>query len=914
MERQRSAGRFNLAPEQLSARQFDFVAKKPGKYVLELKVFDGKRLSEPATVEVIVVAPKPLIVDIEQPSVHELPGSPAVAPPPAKSKAIGTVINGDKPFKVGDTIVLDGSKSIVSEADTPRFFWIQLDELRSPQVRVLKPDQSRPFSEKRADKLNFPVQSFVAAENGSYKFVLQIRTADGAIESEPVTFQVGEAGAPSIQIRTPTRATTPMLSPPATQGPVARVIASKAEVAVGDEVTLDGRKSTGPDGATLTYTWTPVPGKKFPDVIRGVDGPVARFSAEREGDYGVILLVSDGKRQSLSEPIMIKVVGGEKPPVVELAPTQKCNVGETIVMEAKIKDASPAGLKFRWSCIDPKTIVIPEKFASTDRFRFSPQTPGTYLFQVEVTNAKGQSAVATTQIGVKNAAILKPTAIIKGPETANVGDKITLNGESSGNPNKAKLSYRWTEETDGAPKIKEQPKNGEWTFKITEPGRYVISLSVNDGTSDSDPAKYAIDVAAPAAQNKPVAKISGAKVVDARTEAEFSAEGSTGDGQLLYFWNQSLDGGSPELTIPQNLRRGKTLRVTPAKPGSYTLTLEVMDQNNQRSPTASFTFEVKGAAATPPTAAATLLTADPSSTGKDVRLTANKSFDPAGATLTYRWKQTKGPQQLIIAPKDTAQEVIVTPTTAGTYEMQVTVFNADLESAPAQVTFKVAATSLPQAVIGEIQPPAVGETVVLDGSGSKSPNGAAGDQLQYLWKQKEPANEPVRWSLGDEKKSKLQFVVPAEGTYVFELTVNDGNDWSEPQVIRFQAKGQAKNIPPVAVVEKPVVSTEVGVATSIDASASNDPDKAPNRSASAGAEATTSWANAAPILKFTPPAVGTLTFEVSAFDGKDYSPPFQVTVNVLAGGVLPVSVRSSPHPIPQKSPSAALPRLPAKPT
>ena len=906
---------FTLPPEvNLTSRQFDFIAKAPGKYTFTLKVNDGKNWGEPTSVDIVATRGQILIDPPENSGGKvELPPVPVVGQPAVRPKAIAEVPGAKKGFKIGDTIVLDGSKSIVNEAETPKFFWKQIDDAKSPKVRALTPDIGQPFSAKRTDKLNFPIQSFVAQEGGIYKFVLSIDSASGIIESDPVAFQVvggAEAEGP---------ATPP--GPPVKTGPTARLTASKAEVSVGEEVTLDGSKSSSEDGSKLTFIWAPVPGKKFPDNIRGTDGPVARFSAEREGEYSVMLLVNDGKKQGSSEPVTVRVLAGNKPPVIELEPTQKCNVGEVVAMEAKIRDPQNLPLKIRWTCLEPKSLKIPAEYASEARFRFTPRTPGTYLFQVEAVNEKGLSSVAQTQIGVKDATQVKPTAVITGPESGKVGDKITLSGAQSFSPAKKPLTYKWSDESDGGPKIKDAPPNGkkqDWTFKVTEPGRHVIVLVVNDGTSDSEAGKFAIDVAAaaapitadkppvtPAAKGKPTANITGPKTAAAKSEVELSAEGSTGEGALQYYWTQQIEGG-PDLALTGNQRRGKILRFIPVKAGTYILTLDVVDQNNQRSETQSFTVEVKGAAAAPPTAAATLLTKDPSAVGKEVRLTAEKSSDAGGAELKYKWKQTAGPQKLVIAPSDNRQEIVVTPSKPGAYELQVTVNNGELESPPAIVAFNVSAGALPQAVIAEIAPPSVGDTVVLDGTGSKSPNGAAGDQLQYFWKQKQPVTDPVRLQVGEDRKSKVQFVVPNEGSYVWELVVNDGNDDSPPAQITFVARPRAKNIPPIAVVERPVIGTEVGVQTVIDASASNDPDKGPEPLTFRWRKGNNELKQSGPVLTFTPPSPGTLKFEVQAYDGKDYSEPVQIMVNVAAAGALPVAVPTvSPNPAPVANRAAA---------
>src|SRR5439155_3431845 len=116
--------------------------------------------------------------------------------------------------------------------------WMQLDKDKAPLVRAFTADTGKPFSPGRTDQSNYPVQSFVAAENGTFRFVLQLTTKDGAVtESEPVTVIVGTGTPPD---------------PPAANGLVSILTGSKTAVPAGKEVTLDGSKSHSDNNANFT--------------------------------------------------------------------------------------------------------------------------------------------------------------------------------------------------------------------------------------------------------------------------------------------------------------------------------------------------------------------------------------------------------------------------------------------------------------------------------------------------------------------------------------------------------------------------------------------------------------------------------------------------------------------------------------
>ena len=890
---------FTLPENKSASRQLDFKAAIAGKYTIELRVFDGKRWGEAASVDIEIKKPsEPAIDDPPVPDPVQLDNTTQLGKAPVRPKADSG--EGRANIHVGETVVLDGSASKVDPGEKPQFLWVQKDTARSPFVKSTKPNTSKPFDPKRSDLTNYPVQSFVAEEPGTYRFVLQITTEGSAVpveSAEVVNTVVAETGNNT--------------NPPGTNPkPVPVVTFAPASVAINEEVRIDASKSISPSGAPLTFQWMQVPLKKFP-VIRGQDGPVIRVSGESPGEYCLLPVVSDGKEVVKGDPISFTVVAAALPPVIETARTRECNVKDEIVLSAKVTDPANLPVEIKWTCIDPP-IAIPEKFAKESQFRFQPNKPQVYLFRVEATNSKGLKASAEVQVAVKNPNALAPTAMLDGPERVTVGDTVGVSGARSEDPGHAPLTFKWIEETEGGPRIQglvpARNKN-VWRFIATDPGRIIVSLVVNNGTTDSAPMKWAIDVAPkkvdstdtlPPRGDKPVARITGPSSAAARTEVELSGEtSSSADGAPLSFaWSQPVDNGGPDLALTPSQMRGKTLRFTPVQPGMYILYLEVRDASNHRSDPAVLKLEVRAAAvAAMPRAAATLLTRDKAPAGKEVRLSAQGSVDPTGGALSYKWQQRGGPQTFILT-RDNTEEISVTPAKAGLYEFELVVTSAaGVASAPTPILFSVSAPPAPQAkaVIAPVADTVAGEKVVLDGSGSVAQNG---NQLVYQWRQIPATGAAVRLQVGDDAKPRFETIVPSEGKYVFELKVYDGNDWSEPAVVEFSAKSRGKNIPPIAVVDKLSITTEVGQDTIIDASASSDPDNGPEplifRWKSDGVVMKTING---PVNKFKPPTPGKLTFTVEAYDGKDFSEPVTIQVNVLPLGSLPAAVATvGPNP------------------
>ncbi|MGD0089410.1 MAG: PKD domain-containing protein, partial [Planctomycetota bacterium] len=1004
----------NFKPDakHLKERSFDFKAKEPGVYKFELRVNDSKQhWSEPAQLTVTVTPGKPPSIDnTGTAEIVEL--APKVPVAERKKPELKAVAAPGRTAKAGETIILDGSKSLADEALKPEFFWRQEG---APLARQLAPDKSRPFSPARlTDPLNYPVWTCKPEQPGEYKFVLEVtvRTpAEGGevvtkAESEPVVYKVegaGQEGTPTPP-PPPTTATPPTPPTPpvaAAEPPVARISAERTLVAAGEMVKLDGSKSSGKPGEKLEYFWGPVPGKRYPKNWRGTEGPQVEFKAEEEGEYAVALMVKDstGKGSELAQ-VLIKTEPAGRPPVLKLAKSYECVVGEQVRIETEATDPDGSRLEYKWTCVDPPDLAIPENLTRNATLVFVPRKPAAYVFKVTVTNAKGLSVSGQAMVGVKDALARPPSAIVDGPKKpASTGTKVVLSGARSADPAKKRLKYLWKQEDGpGGAKVPGNvpgPEDKEWEFVPTEPGRYVFSLVVSNGVNKSDPDKFELTVAkannppvanivGPAggrlqigekvtldgstssdpdndkltykwrkaeAQPKggaklgevelantdqekataqgvtagpvrielvvndgtvdsepayvdlnvlrlnhpPVAKITGPEAAKVGGAVELSAaESSDPDGDpITYVWSQPADGG-PEIGVRGGDLRKKILKFKPQRPGSYVISLVVVDSEGLKSEPVTHKVEVKGPHKAP-IAVATRVGNEAVAVGSEVKLTAHGSRGAEGATLKYKWKQVAGETLAPFANDALVDSEVVNavPKTPGKYAFELVVNDGEMDSPPAALSFTAkAANRPPVAVAADVLPCAPGERVVLDGSASHDPDG---DKLEYRWSQ--VSGPDAKFSHGTNK-ARTEVELPTDGEYVFELKVFDGKDWSEP--VRVPVKTRAPRVPPVAAVAQAELRTEENVETVLDASPSNDPNNGPQPLAYHWKQMSgpkVDLVKEDPKARFTPKKAGILVFQLKVFDGKAESAPAEIKVEVLKAGTLPRAVASAePNP------------------
>jgi hypothetical protein len=302
----------------------------------------------------------------------------------------------------------------------------------------------------------------------------------------------------------------------------------------------------------------------------------------------------------------------------------------------------------------------------------------------------------------------------------------------------------------------------------------------------------------------PISKAGQNQTVAVGTLVTLDGSGSYDpDGtDITYAWEMASRpwGSSAFLTNPT--RSGPTF--TADVSGTYTVTLVVTDASEEQS----LPGQVIITAGNPPTADAGQ-NQSWVKVGTRIVLDGTESYDSEGREISFAWEMLSRPSNSNSALSDVSSEFpTFIPDARGTYKSSLVVTNSiGLKSQPSEVT--VTAGSRPVANAGTDQAVRVGEQVILDGSGSSSPDQA--NPLSYAWQN---MSRPTgsNSTLTGTTTPRPTFLADVAGVYTVSLVVKDPAGFqSQPSNVAVTAT-QPEPLPAPGPGPEPVPAPDPGTA------------------------------------------------------------------------------------------------------
>jgi hypothetical protein len=287
--------------------------------------------------------------------------------------------------------------------------------------------------------------------------------------------------------------------PPDNQAPVADA-GEDETVHPGTPVTLDGSGSSDPDLDPLSYAWTIASAPAGSGAALSDPGIVApSFTPDLLGDYEIDLVVTDAHGVA-SAPDRVVISTFNTAPVADAGPDQALIVlGTTVGLDgrASFDLDGDEPLTYAWTLLEtPEGSAAALSDPTSPTPTFVADAQGSYRARLVVTDTLGATSNPTAESAnvVASFENVPPVADAGGNQAVLTGETVQLDGSASSDANGDPLSYAWSfvSVPTGSLAVIDNSGAAQTWFVPDASGVYVLSLVVNDGFVDSDPANVTV--------------------------------------------------------------------------------------------------------------------------------------------------------------------------------------------------------------------------------------------------------------------------------------------------------------------------------------------------------------------------------------------------------------------------------------
>lgn len=206
-------------------------------------------------------------------------------------------------------------------------------------------------------------------------------------------------------------------------------------------------------------------------------GDVAGGRVEQLGSW---LLTRDGKLS------FDRTASGNLPPQAGIAGPGAARVGETVILDgsgSRDQDQGPEPLRHAWIRLSGPLATLENP--QSPKAGFTPAQPGRYRFRLTVGDGEA-NASATLDIAVEAAANQAPVVQLETRLSGRVGQRVTLDGSRSYDPDNVPgpLRFQWTP-SGGPATTLAGAESAQASFTPDLPGDYRFGLTVSDGDLSS---------------------------------------------------------------------------------------------------------------------------------------------------------------------------------------------------------------------------------------------------------------------------------------------------------------------------------------------------------------------------------------------------------------------------------------------
>jgi hypothetical protein len=300
------------------------------------------------------------------------------------------------------------------------------------------------------------------------------------------------------------------------QPPVVEIHVDNQEVKEGEEILLDGKDSSDPNGDSITYLWKQTGGFLDGFDILNPTEPVARFKVPndltQDTTFDFELVVTDNYGSIGTKTVSITAASNSAP-VADAGGNIQAIRGEQVALDgANSHDPDPTGqiISYLWRISgddgygdngDSSGASLQNRNEPVATFSVPfVRDDTTFAFSLIVTDDEGAEDEDSVEVEVKGNS--KPMADAGSNKEAEIGEQVTLDGGGSNDPDPTGeiVSYDW-EQTGGSPSVGlNDASSATPSFTvptIDEDTTFEFTLTVTDNEGATEEDKVQVDVEAP---------------------------------------------------------------------------------------------------------------------------------------------------------------------------------------------------------------------------------------------------------------------------------------------------------------------------------------------------------------------------------------------------------------------------------
>ncbi len=466
-------------------------------------------------------------------------------------------------------------------------------------------------------------------------------------------------------------------------------------------------------------------------------------------------------------PDLPLAVVANRAPVAVPGTNQAVHTGAVVPLDGRDSyDLDGDLLRFSWTLLLPAGSTARLDNANYVKPSFTADIAGTFRVQLVVNDGHVDSVLKELTVTASSGNTVPTARLVPISSPFTPASPVALSGGGSFDPDGQLLTYAWT--LKGKPATSTTAGLSATTGATPQllpdkPGRYVIELTVNDGSANSAPTQALVTLYAP---NTPPAVNAGADQSGKPTAGVVNLAGTIGvdpegDSAVKVQWTFIAKPAGSTATLAN--ADALTPSFTPDQPGDYLIELAVTDNRG-----AIGKARVVVRAITLPPVAITLLSASPGS--GTVPLAVQFQSQAAGGTGSYNYGWTFGDNTT-----SATQNPSHTYTQVGTFNATVTATDGQNHSASKSVPITVnpvvvVTNQAPQVNAGPNQTVVLPALATLTGSATDDGLPNPPHQLTYLWSL---VSGPTGPAITDPTLPATTALFPTPGTYVLRLTASD---------------------------------------------------------------------------------------------------------------------------------------------